>query len=323
MTTLSFRAERIRPADKNKTRRAPGLVIGRQDGPSRIGSSYYKQLIRCPREHALQAIAGLRRVGDKEALTVGWLFHHALETYYTGLRDGADPSTAERAAIVALEPIAEEPDYEETYETVLRVCGTYFDFYRGKDDWRIIAVEETLEYVEAADFEYSARIDLVIEQLPSRYATRAPGLYVVEHKTARYLSEDLLVSYQLDLQILGQVWLMRSCVNLASYPPFKGVIVNIITKQKKPECERVEVCPSPAHVADFERQMRLWYELRDIYAAMGWPKHLGACSGFARGYTVCPFYDICHAFPEMSVESLAYLAPPFGYCREEDSDVDA
>src|SRR5574341_491440 len=99
MSSLKFTVKKPERSDKfGPDRRPPHIVLGVQGGPSRIGSSYYKRLIRCPREHALYQIGGLRTARDREHLTVGWLFHFGLEVFYRRLMVGDNKLLAERAA---------------------------------------------------------------------------------------------------------------------------------------------------------------------------------------------------------------------------------
>ena len=313
-----------RPKEANINRRSVDEVLGHRTGPSATGSSFYKSLISCPREHGLVHVAKYRQKSEKEALTVGVIFHLAMETYYEAIAEhqwqrealkaprddeyyfGGCPR-AQNEAFAALEPFSTEPGYEKTYRDVSFLLSHYFDHYHMQDKWRIIAVEETLGF--RGEFPYTARVDLIVED-----ATRG-GMWIVELKSARAISEDLLLNYQMDLQILGQVWLMKHCVDLSQYPKFRGVIVNIGTKQVKPQFERLEVCPSDAHLAAFEESVASWHVLRKVYEDLEWPRALGACAGALRGYTRCSFYDLCHAKPEASVAQLASEEPPEGFIK--------
>jgi hypothetical protein len=122
----------------------------------------------------------------------------------------------------------------------------------------------------------------------------------------------------MDLQILGQVWLLQNCVDLSKYPPFKGVIVNIESKEKTPKFARVVACPSKHHIAAFERAIGDYQHLFEVMERLNWPQYWH-CSGFSRGYTQCQFYSVCHGHPEMSVADWAEQQdPPYGFIRKED-----
>jgi hypothetical protein len=304
-----------KPAAKPDTskRRPAQVVLGVVDaGASPAGSTYWKTMRRCPREHALRHVAGLRRSsGASEALTVGWLFHLALEAYYRSLLTDADGVSDEGAAWAAIKKLEGEGGYEETYPEVERLLAGYFETYRRQDAWRVVAVEETLASVDDG-LHYSARLDLVIEE--------AGRLWIVEHKTARAITPDLLSGYQMDMQIMGQVWLFGRCVDLSVYPPLAGVKINIATKTKVPKYERVEVYPSRQHLAAFEESMRQWSALEGAFAGLGWPKALGNCTGPSRYFGQCDYFDVCHGRPEANVGMISAEDPPFGFTRDETSE---
>lgn len=297
-----------RPAEKlDEPREAAHKVLGVEQGSGSVaGSTFWKGLRLCPREHGLRHVARVARDGDNEALTQGWTFHLALEVYYAALRDGSDRAHAEGAAWAAIEPMRDASGYEDTYADIERMLASYFDFYRGQDDWRIVAVEETLTWVDPG-MRYSARLDLLVEE--------AGGLWIVEHKTAKTISGDLITGYQLDMQILGQVWLLQQCVDLSTYAPLRGVKVNITSKHKPPRHERVEVMPSSKHLAAFERSMRDWHVIEGAYKKLGYPQALGNCAGAARFWGKCDYYDVCHGHPERSVEDWSSGELPLGYTR--------
>jgi hypothetical protein len=321
---------RVASVDNRATpvRRRPGAVLGFKDGPSPRGSTYYKTLLACPREHALSYEVGLEPTLLKEALGTGQLYHHCKELYYRAIQvhqqewkaawddvpreeylyGGAKEGM--RQAYTVIEKLREEPGYKDTADELDRMLGGYFERYHMKDPWRIVAIEETVEYTGAV--RYSSRYDLVVEDLDKHC------LYLVEWKSARYITEDLVDNYQMDFQVLGQVWLLHRCVDLRRYFPFKGVIVGIATKQKTPKYERVEVMPSAAHLRAFEESLVGWSQVRDHMKFLNWPRALGHCAGYARGYSKCQFYDLCHGHPEMSAEDWKKLPdPPLNFERKE------
>ena len=306
----------------------PWEVLGIENaGPSRRGSTYYKSLLACPREHALRYVVGLKPARPTEALTVGWLDHLCKERYFDVIQRhqllrkvkdddyfwGADKE-GQREAFRLVDELDREDGYRDTCALERRMLEAYFDTYTRAQKWEILAVEETLEYEGAV--EYTARLDLVVAD-----HKRAEGrTNIVEHKTTKLITSDLVDSYQLDLQILGQVWLFERCVDLEAYPAFNGVIVNIVSKQKRVATQRVPCLPSLAHLAAFERSIANWRMTRDFYESLGWPQSLGHCAGYARGYSKCPYYNICNAHPDLTVEDLMGLEPPEGYIKEINDD---
>lgn len=287
------------------------------------GSTYYKRLRRCPREHALAKEALLSPARDDNALTIGILYHAGLEAYYRALLGGAEKMEAERACWDELRPVMTEPGYggsgpgddADTWPTVERCLASYFDRWRDADRWRVIAVEETIG-LRWDGLEYSARIDLMIENLDDG------GFWIVEHKTAKAIGADLLEGYQLDLQTLGQVWLARRCLDLKALPPFRGLVVNITSKHVKPQHQRVLVCPSDAHLRAWERSMTDWTLLADLMREREYPQALGTCTGPDRGYRRCSYFELCHGWPEATVEDWKGWEPPEGFVRIDASRAD-
>lgn len=323
MAKISFKSSN--PRDEMARRNVFEVLGIPNEGPSPRGSTYHKMLLICPREWGLYYKLGLRPTVLNEPLTVGWTFHYCLQRYYeaiqrhqqtSGAKVGSDDyywggsNDGMAAAYEIIDRIEPEPGYVETVATLRRILDGYFEHYHHRDKWEIVAVEETLMYEGA--FEYSARLDTVVED-----HTRG-GLWLVEHKTARFISMDLIDNYQLDLQILGQVWLVHACVDLEAYPDFRGVVINIATKHKEPQFTRVDVCPSPAHLAAFEQSVGNFQAIRTTMEALDWPQYLGHCSGYARGYDRCQFYDVCMGHPRVTVDEWAAgqkegLDVPFGF----------
>jgi hypothetical protein len=305
-------------------RRRLGIVADLKDtGASPFGSTYYKRLLACPREFAFHSVIGFVPEVLSDALSTGWLFHHCLEKHYCCVQahqqryptvvddpgyfwGGEHEGMAQ--AYQALAPFEGEVGYEKVAGDVRRMLDAYFERYVRRDKWRILAVEETITY--QGEFDYSTRLDLLIEDL------ERGGMWIVETKTARAITQELLDNYQLDLQILGQVWLVKKCVDLTQYPRFQGVKINIATKHAQPQLVRTDVAPSDGHLKAFYDSQVSWSRLRSVMEKLGWPQSLGHCAGYARGYSRCTYFDLCHGQPRMSVAQWAGEEPPYGFLRE-------
>jgi hypothetical protein len=308
-------------------------------GASPRGSTYRKSLLQCPHEHGLLYEIGLRPEQPSEALTVGLVFHYALQRYYAEIlryqrefvrkwveKHPEDPwgyrgqdafffgnhSDAAAVAWNSIRDLESAPGYLDTWEVVSRVVDRYLDFYNLRDRWEIVAVEVTVEYYGrmSGSFDYTARLDLVVVDWSDGC------LYNVEHKTARWVSQDLVDFYDLDLQILGQVWLATNCVDWAKMglPMFGGCKINIASKQKTPVLIRHDVLPGVQALQAFERMVGQAETLRGVHEMLGWPKSLGHCAGYARGYSKCQFYELCRGYPLETVKSLKlWRDPPSGF----------
>lgn len=318
-------------------RRAPGVVLGLAQpygSASPRGNSYYSRALRCSREHALASVVRLRPKRDDDALTTGWLGHHALEAYYRTIQTkqqaeglewartqpgGVDPATralAEQAAYDAVAPMGDEPGYADTYATLMTCLRSYFDFCKA-DRWFVLAVEEQLASTHPVL--YTARLDLVVIELGN--TPDEDRVLLPEHKFLRAITGDTLSGYQLNLQTLGQAWLYLHCVDVARYPRFGGVLVNITSKTKIPKHMRVEVPPTAAGMRAFVTAVQGYEEILDTAQRRDYPPNFTACSGATRGFRACSFYNLCFAAPDLSVERLLdEQEPPFGFVRDESAD---
>lgn len=336
--------------DPKAPRRAVHEVLGTPGGASRFGSTRYKTRRLCPFEDGLVTVARLRPERGREPLDLGLVVHEGWEAYHGTIaaaqatydevpKKGSARNEffwgalreAENAALDRIDMFKGEPGYRGTYEDASRIISAYVDHYRREDMWHILAVEETLEYeqelerphrllnedgsvaVEVTHFRYSARLDRVYID----YRTGLFGTYLGEGKTAKMINEDLIHGYQQDMQILGQQWLWERCVDAAAYPPFKGVVVDIVSKHKTPKFERVHCIGSPYHLQAFEDSTRRWAFANAFLGELDFPKSLGSCAGALRGYSRCTYYDLCHAYPELSIEDFATMPPPDGFYRED------
>lgn len=361
---VQFKVAARHMEDRRAPRRPVDVVLGVKGGGSPYGSTTYKTRRLCPFEHALGKIVGLVPDREHEALAIGLIFHAALEAYYRVIMEhqqalGEPPrgarareeycwgaaSRAENAALDVVDLFAKEPGYRQTHHDAERVVSGYLERYRREDQWRVLAVEETLIYEERVEepvrlmqlatrpspiegvhvytgdeldeicvdtFAYSTRLDVVVQDIrPGR-----GGVWDLEHKTARLINEHLVHGYQMDMQILGQVWLVLRCLDLDALPgPFMGALVNIATKAKTPRFERVEVCPSDAHLHAFEDSTRRWSVMNELFGWAGHPKALGCCAGALRGYSRCDFYDACQRHPEKTIADFMREPAPEGYTK--------
>lgn len=304
LTSKPYEADNRRPLRE---------VLGMPESSgSRWGSTLYKRSNVCPRADRLYEL-GVRKVGPKSRdLDFGDLFHLTLEAYYRARQQGMTWRDAVHLAWSVSEPLRDEPGYESFYDDLTRVCTSYFEL-AATEDWKVVAVEEELTY-QSPEIEYSARLDLV--------AIIEDELWICEAKSTKVITKDAKTGYLLDLQTLGQIWLMRECVDLSQYPPFAGVLVNMTSKEKTPKHERVPVRATEAHLREFERHLRARQKMRAYAAQLGYPKMFGNCSGAAQYFKSCSYFDICHGQPEFDIVGVDKLTTedlPFGFRIEDDA----
>lgn len=300
-------------------RRALREVLGLPPSSgSPSGSTTYKRWNTCPRASRLYAL-GVRKSGANTfALEFGDAFHLTLEKYYQLRQQGQPWHQAVANAWQTLLPLRDEPNYDEFRTTLERCLTSYFELAE-KDCWQVVAIEEDLGYF-SAEFDYTARLDLVVIDEADG------GLWIVEHKSTKVITADMTQGYLLDLQTLGQIWLLKQCVDLSQYPEFKGVIVNITSKQTTPKHARVYVRATDAHLAAFERSVADRWKMEQFAASLGYPQMLGNCSGAAHYFKSCSYFDICHGRPDFSLSGIDKLTAedlPYGFtvtAQDADSD---
>lgn len=309
----------IRVQQKIEAERRPlREVLGMPESSgSAWGSTFYKAQTTCFRAARLRQL-GVRKIGAKtDGLDFGDAFHLVLEAYYRGRQAGLDWRAAVANAWKVLDPIRDEPGYGEIRDALEVSLTSYFEFAMH-DRWSVVAVEEELTY-QGLSFDYSARLDLVVID------EEDGGMWIVEHKSAKVITADMTQGYLLDLQTLGQIWLLRKCVDLSQYPEFKGVIVNITSKQKTPKHERVRVRATDAHLHELEKSLVARKLLNEYAAELGYPKMLGNCSGAAQYFKSCAYFDICHGRPDFDIAGVDKLLPhdlPYGFTISDTAEME-
>jgi hypothetical protein len=301
---------------------ALGIPAG---GASPRGSTYYKTFQHCPREFFIRYHLGWVPETPSDPLTTGLLWHHCLELYYSTMMThqlatplqpsnpawlwgGCNEGAAK--AYAALDRVVQIDGYHEIAAIVRGMLDVYLDTFDRHDRIRIFAVEETLQYL--ADDPYTCRADMIVEDYDRG------GMWFWEHKSARALTADLLDAYDMDLQILGEWWLISNVLDLGEYPPLRGVVVNITTKPNMSKatgqpggtvkCHRHDVCPSAGHVRAFERTIGTRRQLLEAAERAGWPQYFGNCAGASRGYSKCEFYELCRNYPDYDATRLRKTA---------------
>ncbi len=316
---------------------ALGIAPG---GASPRGSTYYKTFQMCPREFFIKYRLHWRPLVPSDALTTGILWHHCLEQYYRAIMEHqlATPEQPTNPAWLwggcnkgadlayqALDKVQSSFGYPEIAGIVRTMLDHYLDAFDRRDKLRILAVEETLAYW--SDDPYTCRADMIVEDYDRG------GTWFWEHKSAAGLTDNLLSAYDMDLQVLGEWWLIDTVLDPSAYPPLRGVIVNICTKPKKADSKaeikahRHEVCPSNGHVRSFRRTIGTRKIMLEAAERAGWPQYFGNCSGATRGYSKCECYDLCQQYPDYDAKRLlaADVADFPNYAKDEGSttyDVD-
>lgn len=289
-------------------------IAGGAAGASPRGSTYWRRVQSCAREHLISNILRWEPARRAAALDIGLLFHGCLETYYRAVQLEQQrvfqQSSPGQQAFHFLQRFRDAEGWADFYEMTSRMMDAYLERWRNNNDWEILAVEYTCgwtkethpDVVSQLGFEITTRLDLLIRN--HAYA----GSSVVqhgEHKSAHSLDPLTVQGYSQDDQVLGQCFLGRHYLQPERYglPAYQGAIVNITTKGKEPKCERIPVQPSDAQLAEWAAHKRYWYQQEQTYASASpaYPKNYTQCT---RRFGRCQHFDFCRGNPMIDAATL-------------------
>lgn len=220
------------------------------------------------------------------ALEVGSLVHVLLAIYYSALIEAEAsreyPLTPEgmRDALIAGNVT---PDH---VNEAWRLFYAYTAYY-GADDFDPLAVEY---HVVDPRTGRSCRWDLVAWK-----RTTTPGMpegtYLIDHKTKSRFDAAMLRQWPNDGELIGQ-WDQYVTLGFEKrFGPLRGLIVNIIGRQKEPKFERVTLFPSQALLRDHRKSLKIWSAAIDSAKATGvFPRARASCVG---QYGLCDQFDHC------------------------------
>lgn len=107
-----------------------------------------------------------------------------------------------------------------------------------------------------------------------------PGTYVVEHKTAGRFDDATLDGWRNDGEVLGQITLWKRLDLDAIFGPLRGVMVNIIGKQKIQQFHRTVVSVQSWQSEQHTEDLRHWQGLKQLMISNGiFPRSRANCIG--------------------------------------------
>lgn len=195
-----------------------------------------------------------------------------------------------------------EPDYgltpEAVYDFALRRANPQF----VGEAWRVFMAytrHYALEEIQPLAIEYnlvdprtreSCRYDL-IAYFPNEAPGRPEGTYIVEHKSTQRFDRQSLEGWANDGEILGQVMLWERLGLKHRFGPLRGVLVNILGKQKVPEFHRTYVAPSTWQIDQHKSDLSHWSALIGLAKATdSFPR---ARSGCINRFGMCEWWELC------------------------------
>lgn len=218
---------------------------------------------------------------EPEARAIGTVIHTFLAIYYQRMIVHDYPLTPEYVRDELLKKANPEIVHEGW-----RVFLAYALYYQD-EPIKPIAIEYDLKDPRTGE---SCRYDL-IAYYEHAHADRLPGTYVLEHKSASRFDDVTLTGWANDGEVLGQVTLWERLGLQYRFGPLRGVIVNILGKQKEPKFHRTTVAPETWQRAQHTSDLRLTEAQMHSARATGvFPRYRAGC--IAR-FGKCDLYDHC------------------------------
>jgi hypothetical protein len=222
-------------------------------------------------------------MGEILPLAVGILVHTYLALHYQRMLVADYPLTADDVN----QRVREAGCNPEVFLEAWRLFSAYRLFYKNEV---IVPLAIEANYVDPRTND-SCRYDLVA-YFPDEVPGRLPGTYVVEHKTASRFDQNTLEAWPGDGEILGQINAWQRLHLDKRFGPLRGVLVNLIGKQKMPEFHRTIAAPTSFAIEQHRADLRQTNAEIQLAKTTGvFPRSRANCiHRFGR----CQFWDHCN-----------------------------
>jgi hypothetical protein len=241
--------------------------MGRLGGASGRGWSSHSTFQKCPYLFKLTYLEG-QRGSASSALETGSAFHTFLALHYKWMLD----ENLTLTPYVARDEMLNGGGDAKAILEAWRLYEAYVNKYEN-DYITPIAMEEWAQDPDGN----TCRYDLIGEVTNAQPGV-VPGVYIIEHKTAARFTADALEGWRNDGEILGQIMIWKRGKLDKKYGKLRGVIVNIVGKQKVIQFHRTIVPAQKWHVQQHMEDLKMWAALQQMYAATGvWPKARANC----------------------------------------------
>lgn len=266
--------------DEHKLPRLGGQSTGR-------GWSSFSLFQRCPHAWRRRYLDNTQRPSglyiESPSLAIGSLIHTFLALYYTGMME--DSPYRVLTPEMAYERLRARANPEFVGEA-WRVFVSYVLWYQHEN---IIPLAVEFDLRDPRTHE-SCRYDL-IAYFPEERPNFLPGTYIVESKSASRFDKATLDGWANDGECLGEVALWQRMGLDKRFGPLRGLIVNILGKQKEPKFHRTLVAPSSMQLASHLSDLKRWEGLMNLAKSMNqFPRARNGCIG---RYGMCDRWDEC------------------------------
>jgi hypothetical protein len=214
-------------------------------------------------------------------LMVGSLVHTHMAVYYQKMLEPGFPLAPEHLCQLLTAEGVDPAANQEAW----RLFAAYRRHYQGEVIWPL-AVEYKVVNPRTG---LSCRYDMIARfpETPSRLA----GTYIVETKTSARFDDATLTGWVNDGEVIGQRMLWDQLHLDRRFGELKGVIVNIVGKQKSPMFHRTFVARDRWQVKQHAEDLAAFHALRKVYEAAGtFPRARANC---VSKYGKCSEWEHC------------------------------
>jgi len=218
---------------------------------------------------------------EPEARAIGTVIHTFLAIYYQRMIVPDYPLTPEFVRDELIK-VANPEIVNEGWRVFLAYALYYQD-----EPISPLAIEYDLKDPRTGE---SCRFDL-IAYFKETHADRLPGTYVLEHKSASRFDDATLNGWANDGEVLGQVMLWERLGLQYRFGPLRGVIVNILGKQKEPKFHRTTVAPESWQCMQHKSDLKLTEAAIQTARATGvFPRFRAGC---INRFGKCDLWENC------------------------------
>jgi hypothetical protein len=222
--------------------------------------------------------------GEIEPLAIGSLVHVLLAVHYQRMIVHGYPLTPE----IINQRVRTWGCNPKVFEEAWRLYTGYRIYYQ-QEKLQPLAVELDIRDPRNND---SCRFDLVAF-FPEERPGLLPGTYGIEHKTAARFDANTLEGWHGNGEVLGQVMLWERLGLHRKYGPLRGVMVNLLGKQKVPEFHRTIVAPTAFTIEQHREDLRRWNgAIAYAKATDNFPRSRNNC---IQGYARCELWGHCNS----------------------------
>lgn len=252
------------------------------------GWSSFSLFQRCPYAWQKRYLEDAPRAGfslhvESPALAIGSLIHTFLALHYTGMMEDSPYRVLTPDMMYEYARSRANPEF---VGEAWRVFMSYAIWYQHE---QIIPLAVEFDLRDPRTHE-SCRYDL-IAYFPDERPGFLPGTYIVESKSASRFDKATTDGWANDGECLGEVALWQRMGLDKRFGPLRGLMVNILGKQKEPKFHRTVVSPTSMQLASHLRDLKRWEGLMNLAKSMEqFPRARNGCIG---RYGMCDQWEHC------------------------------